>query len=167
MGRYRNFDTDIEKLVFSAEVDDLVIRTVSWDQSRQFDDLKIKNADWISKWIIHNSIDSSLKLFNFGIWKSNLPVGQIIVWNFDSNAKEAYLSYWIDQGHSRQGLMYKALGRVLDLDLDLKTIYAPIQKDNTPSINLVTKLGFTFDSYKSYETSTNLNMPHSLYKKDL
>ncbi len=64
--------------------------------------------------------------------------------------QNAYLSYYVDVDFAGQGLMSEGLRLAIDYafyTLKLHRLEANIQPENTKSINLVKKLGFTKEGY--------------------
>ena len=77
--------------------------------------------------------------------------GQITVTNITGgSARWAQIGYWIDQRFAGQGVMPTALALVTDyciFELDLHRVEVAIRPENTASLRVVEKLGFTEVGY--------------------
>jgi len=62
------------------------------------------------------------------------------------------LSYWVDHGHTRQGIATSAIRAAEDLlfNLDAGYIKLEVETDNEPSTRLALKLGYTLDHVFSF-----------------
>ena len=82
--------------------------------------------------------------------------------NHDSNRAE--VGYVINQQYERKGYMYEALQAVLDYGFDMMqvhTVEAVIRTENSPSVQLVEKAGFSREAmFRDY---INFNGYHNAY----
>ena len=68
--------------------------------------------------------------------------------NIDHNNKNAGLGYWIGSPFVQKGLSTEGVSLILNFGfntLELERIYARVMYPNVPSINLLRKIGFTFE----------------------
>lgn len=73
-------------------------------------------------------------------------IGKCILFQFDKSNRRAEIGYILNRRYWRQGLMYQALTAVIDFafnTLDLHRIEADVDTENTGSLGILEKLGFT------------------------
>ncbi len=83
----------------------------------------------------------------------------------DRRAGVAEIGYIIRPDATRQGYVSEAAGRILDHgfdELDLRRIYADTDPDNTGSIAVLTKLGFTLEGRLRDEWETHIGVRDTL-----
>ena len=96
---------------------------------------------------VNKDIDMKEALF-WGIEHRNeqLVIGTVCVWNYNEEHTQAELGYELNSKYYRQGYMHEAITAVLDHLKRLnhiKTLDAITHEDNTPSLKLLGKHGFT------------------------
>ena len=72
---------------------------------------------------------------------------------YEDNAGNTCLSYYINSQYRRLGIAYKSCYMLLEYitkEICISSIYAHINEDNIPSINLINKLGFIHTSKDTY-----------------
>jgi RimJ/RimL family protein N-acetyltransferase len=75
-------------------------------------------------------------------------IGACMFWNFEAGFHGAEIGYELHQDYWQQGLMGEALSAILTYgfaDLGLHRIEANPLAENTPSVGLLRKLGFTYE----------------------
>lgn len=84
-------------------------------------------------------------------------------------SQSAKLGYWIGEEHSRQGFARAAIRAALKYcfdDLGLHRVEAAVQNTNTPSINLLSALGFAFEgTARSYLKINGRWRDHEIYSR--
>jgi len=114
-------------------------------------------------WKTHTSIEMTMEyirsiipLYESGIFydwaielKSNMSmIGTCGLINVQKNLDYAEIGYIIHQDYHRKGYGYEAVSRLIEfsfLDLSLKKLYARIFPENSASICLVQKCGFSLE----------------------
>ena len=87
----------------------------------------------------------------FAVTVDDQFAGQLTVTNITGgSARWAQMGYWVDQRYAGQGVMPTAVALVTDyclFELDLHRIEVAIRPENTASLRVVEKLGFTEVGY--------------------
>lgn len=114
---------------------------------------------WIER--INNNVNTGLSI-NWAITlkDSGTFIGLICLWNFSPNNTVAETGYELSPAYHGKGYMNEALQRVLDFgfkELNLTTIKAYTHRDNTNSLQLLKKNGFTWN-----EGETDEGFPHNV-----
>ncbi len=102
---------------------------------------------WITR--INKSIDEGQNI-NWAITLRNSGtfIGLICLWNFSEDRNIAETGYELSGAYHGKGYMTEALQRVLNYgftELNLKTITAYTHRENTNSLHLLKKNGFTWN----------------------
>jgi RimJ/RimL family protein N-acetyltransferase len=168
--RFKDFDVNlhtVDPLFFGDK--DFMVKTLSWSESNQFNDLQKKNKSWIYEWEISNPGHISGGIVNIGVYVKLQPAGRILLWDIDQESGTAKLSYWIDEDVARMGYMSKALYAVFSYckSLEMISLDALVQKKNVPSVGLVEKLGMYPVGKTSCEMHGGRHVEHIIYRKDL
>lgn len=148
----------------------LVLREMNFSDRDQWFQLRSANAVWLKPWDPTNPQGASLPVSfrqmlaakraaaRVGAsysWVITLPqlakknppiIGQISVSGIQYGAaRNASIGYWIDRSHAGFGLMPEACALVIDhcfSTLELHRLEINIRPENTPSLQVVRKLGF-------------------------
>jgi [ribosomal protein S5]-alanine N-acetyltransferase len=87
----------------------------------------------------------------FAVTVDDAFAGQLTVSNIiGGSARWAQIGYWIDQAHAGQGIMPTAVAMAVDhclFEVGLHRIEIAIRPENTASLRVVEKLGFTEYGY--------------------
>lgn len=98
----------------------------------------------ISKGILHNE---SI-MWAITIKSTSKLIGTVCLWNFSSDKKMAELGYELHPDFQRQGLMTETIRKVIDYafkELTIELIEAFTNRNNAPSIKLLSKNGFRLE----------------------
>ena len=92
--------------------------------------------------------ESTWKSWDLYLLEESKVIGSCGFHNMQLRHKRAELGYGLDAAYRKRGLMSEAISAVVDhgfAQMALNRIEAFIAPDNTDSINLVKKLGFSFE----------------------
>lgn len=114
---------------------------------------------WITR--INNNVDTGLSI-NWAIIlkESGTFIGLICLWKFSEDNTIAETGYELSPAYHSKGYMNEALQCVLNYgfsELHLKTITAYTHRENTNSLNLLKKNGFTWN-----EGEIDEGFPHNV-----
>jgi ribosomal-protein-alanine N-acetyltransferase len=138
--------------------------------AKAWSEVRRRNAAWLTPWeaTVPPGDDTAPKTFRglvrdlhrqarhrralpFAITVDDEFAGQLTVTNITGgSARWAQIGYWIDQRFAGQGVMPTAVALVTDyclFELDLHRIEVAIRPENTASLRVVEKLGFTEVGY--------------------
>lgn len=147
-------------VTIATERDGLVLRELGEDDRLVYDALVARNREHLRAG--GYASDESLALTNdvydrwrFGVWLENELVGRVDLIPY---APPAYGSgYWLDQGHTRRGLMTQAFGAAIRFLVDehgAEEIFAGIEHGNAASVAVAQRLGFVevarFETYTRF-----------------
>lgn len=110
-----------------------------------------------------NKIDGGLEhetwmYWGIGLKESSELVGTICLWNFSPDKSTAELGYELLPEYQKQGLMSEALEAVIEyafINLHLQDLKAYSHRENSRSIRLLERFGFTIEK-ESSEISENI-----------
>ncbi|HET7386316.1 MAG TPA: GNAT family protein [Nocardioidaceae bacterium] len=150
------------------------MRPLSLRDARAWKEIRHRNADWLRPWeatmppgdrsgprtfrgmardLRHQA--RQRRALPFAVTLDGAFVGQLTVTNIvGGSARWGQIGYWIDQRHAGQGVIPTAVALVVDyclFELHLHRIEVAIRPENTASLRVVEKLGFSEIGYaKSY-----------------
>lgn len=111
---------------------------ISLEEAREFVQFRLsdheKNVS--SYWIIRSK-------------DSEKPIGTISLWNFSTDMKKAELGYELHPDHQGKGYMSEAVNAILNIalgELDFGKIEACTHFKNKPSLLMLKRLGFVYES---------------------
>ena len=142
------------------------VRPLLMSDAHAWSEVRRRNAAWLTPWeaTVPPGDDTAPKTFRglvrdlhrqarqrralpFAVTVDDEFAGQLTVTNITGgSARWAQIGYWIDQRFAGQGVMPTAVALVTDyclFELDLHRIEVAIRPENTASLRVVEKLGFT------------------------
>ena len=133
----------------------------------EWEELMFKTVDELLIYIKRNR-HSCYALYFLKKMVGFIEIGRLT--NFDKNTKYRSLSFWLDQDHSRKGIMYNSLLLIEKILFKQNTgiLLAEVETDNIPSINLMKKLGYKINSASwriSMDGETSLHFYTYIKKK--
>ena len=146
------------------------VRPLLMSDAKAWSEVRRRNAAWLTPWeaTVPPGDDTAPKTFRglvrdlhrqarqrralpFAVTVDDEFAGQLTVTNITGgSARWAQIGYWIDQRFAGQGVMPTAVALVTDyclFELDLHRIEVAIRPENTASLRVVEKLGFTEVGY--------------------
>jgi RimJ/RimL family protein N-acetyltransferase len=141
----------------------VLISTTTSEESKAIQILSQENKKFLDPWKTPMNTDSSeTKIFTIRYEKE--IVGQVILWNFQTNTyddlsvKSCSISYWLIQKYTNKGIGTAAVEIVCEHafnELNVDEIDATVQPENEPSIRVIEKLKFshrkTVGDYKVFQ----------------
>ena len=149
---------------------DVTLRPLQRSDRAEWLEVRAANRDWLRPWDATNPSGLTLEPRFSDVYRglrrqarqgSTLPlaiefdgrfVGQItlgnIIWG---SLRQGYIGYWIDSRLAGRGLVPTAVAMVSDyalLDMELHRIEINIRPENSASLRVVEKLGFTFEGMR-------------------
>ncbi len=148
------------------------LRPISMSDGRAWNEVRRRNADWLRPWeaTVPPGDTSSPRTFRalvrdlrhqaregralpFAVTVDDEFAGQVTVTNIvGGSARWAQVGYWVDRRFAGQNVIPTAVALVVDyclLELHLHRIEVAIRPENTASLRVVEKLGFTEVGYAS------------------
>lgn len=143
---FKDFDLgrpEVSTLV--ARQGDLEVHLTTWQDLPELDALREANHDWLAEWTVRSVAKRNTGSLTFAVKRGGGAVGELVLWNTDRahTLVPPSLSYWIDQGHTRRGIMKFAVQAVLDHamnKLNLTQVLVPIALENEASLALAESL---------------------------
>ncbi|HEX4977922.1 MAG TPA: GNAT family protein [Nocardioides sp.] len=146
------------------------LRPLRMSDARAWHEVRRRNAAWLTPWeaTVPPGDRSSPKTFRalvrdlrrqarqrralpFAVTVDDELAGQVTVSNITGgSARWGQVGYWVDERHAGRGVIPTAVALVVDyclLELDLHRIEVAIRPENTASLRVVEKLGFTEIGY--------------------
>jgi [ribosomal protein S5]-alanine N-acetyltransferase len=146
------------------------LRPLAVSDSRAWNEVRARNADWLRPWeaTVPAGDPSAPRTFRalvrdlrrqarahralpFAVTVDGTFAGQLTVSNIvGGSARWAQLGYWLDRRHAGQNVMPTAVALVVDyciFDLRMHRIEVAIRPENSASLRVVEKLGFTEVGY--------------------
>jgi [ribosomal protein S5]-alanine N-acetyltransferase len=146
------------------------LRSLSVRDGRAWTEVRARNADWLRRWeaTVPPGDSSAPRTFRalvrdlrrqarerralpFAVTVDGVFVGQLTVTNIvGGSARWAQVGYWIDRKYAGQNVIPTAVALVVDhclFELGLHRIEVAIRPENTASLRVVEKLGFTEIGY--------------------
>lgn len=146
---------------------DVVLRPMRYRDKAAWTEVRTFNQEWLQPWEASNP-DGTAKVVKFGQHiragrreakaGRSLPmaiefhgqfIGQITLGNVMwGSLRQGYIGYWIDSRFAGRGITPTAVSMITDYALreaGLHRIEINIRPENTASIRVVEKLGFTFE----------------------
>lgn len=146
------------------------LRPLGLRDARAWREVRARNRDWLSPWeatvppgdatapstfraMVHDLRRQARagRAMPFAVTVEDAFAGQLTVSNMvGGSARWAQIGYWIDQRHAGQGVIPVAVALAVDhclLEVGLHRIEVAIRPENTASLRVVHKLGFTEYGY--------------------
>ena len=146
------------------------LRPLGYGDARAWGEVRRRNADWLRPWeatvppgdttapTTFRALVRDLRrqakdrrALPFAVTVDDVFAGQLTVTNIvGGSARWAQVGYWIDQRHAGQNVMPTAVALVVDhclQQMQLHRIEVAIRPENTASLRVVEKLGFTEVGY--------------------
>jgi ribosomal-protein-alanine N-acetyltransferase len=146
------------------------LRPLSMGDAKAWNEVRRRNAGWLRPWeaTVPPGDTSAPRSFRglvrdlrrqarerralpFAVTVDDVFAGQLTVTNIvGGSARWAQIGYWIDKRFAGQGVMPTAVALVVDyclLELHLHRIEVAIRPENSASLRVVEKLGFTEVGY--------------------
>jgi len=106
-------------------------------------------TEYINK-TLKDQFDSPRVNYKFGITlrEDNIVIGGIALVEVDAFSETSTMGYWIAEEFWRKGLMFEATKRVIEFafeELKLRRLNSNAHTENTPSNELLKKLGFVYE----------------------
>jgi RimJ/RimL family protein N-acetyltransferase len=154
---FKDFDSgrpEVSTLVASRAA--LEVHLMTWQDLPPFDELRERNREWLSEWVVDNAVKKNTGALSFAVKLSDEPVGEVVIWNVarERSKVSPSISYWVDERHARCGIMKFAVQAVLDHafgELSLDRVLVPIANDNVASLALAKSLGLKRMGSVDYE----------------
>ena len=146
------------------------LRPLAYSDARAWSEVRRRNADWLRPWeatvppgdstaptsfrglvrdLRHQAKER--RALPFAVTVDDEFAGQLTVTNIvGGSARWAQVGYWIDQRHAGHNVMPTAVALVVDYclqQLRLHRVEVAIRPENTASLRVVEKLGFTEVGY--------------------
>jgi ribosomal-protein-alanine N-acetyltransferase len=146
------------------------LRPLAYSDARAWGEVRRRNADWLRPWeapvprgdstaptsfrglvrdLRHQA--KQRRALPFAVTVDDEFAGQLTVTNIvGGSARWAQVGYWIDQRHAGHNVMPTAVALVVDYclqQLRLHRVEVAIRPENTASLRVVEKLGFTEVGY--------------------
>lgn len=141
--RIHPLDQSDAEALFRLKGDPNVTERYGQEPHRSLDETR----QWVENRLVgYRKRDSMFWVFTFR--DDPTAIGSCCFWNFDHESHSAELGYELHPAHWHKGIMTEALPPVLDYGFDeigLHRIEACPLTDNTPSRNLLLKLGFKYE----------------------
>ena len=146
------------------------LRPLRMSDARAWHEVRRRNAAWLTPWeaTVPPGDQTAPKTFRalvrdlqrqarerralpFAVTVDDEFAGQVTVSNITGgSARWGQVGYWVDERHAGRGVIPTAVALVVDyclLELDLHRIEVAIRPENTASLRVVEKLGFTEIGY--------------------
>jgi ribosomal-protein-alanine N-acetyltransferase len=146
------------------------LRPLAMSDAKAWAEVRRRNAEWLKPWeaTVPPGDDTAPRNFRglvrdlrmqaregralpFAVTVDKLFAGQLTVTNIvGGSARWAQVGYWIDQRYAGQNIIPTAVALVVDyclFELRLHRIEVAIRPENTASLRVVEKLGFTEVGY--------------------
>ena len=140
----RQMDVEDENEIYLLRSDERVLKYIDIQKAYTVDDARkfiekinngIRNNEWIF-WGIRLKTDPRL-------------IGTICYWNISQQPFRGEIGYMLHPDFQGKGIMQEALVKVIDYGfatLQFNSIEADLNPDNSPSIKLLEKTGFVYES---------------------
>ncbi len=119
---------------------------------------------------LEQSLFMRLQLVRFYVYLKEDPdtiIGTVSLYEISRAYGRAALGYKFASAHHHKGYATEALEKLISLafgELELHRLYAHVQPDNTPSIQLLERLGFTYEGIcRSYMRMRGCWTDHGQY----
>lgn len=146
----------------------LEVHLMTWQDLPPFDELRERNREWLSEWVVDNAVKKNTGAVSFAVKLNDEPVGEVVIWNVarGTSMVNPSMSYWVDERHTRCGIMKFAVRAVLDharkkMNLDL--VLVPIANDNAASLALAKSLGLKKMGSVNYDGA---HARHTMFAED-
>lgn len=142
--RYRDFGEGAQIVELAHK--DVQIKSNVYNFAEGLQELKEKNKDHLSPWVI--SEDIGAENYSFNISHKDKIVGQVLIYSVDRpihGESTATLSFWVGEEHTNKGIGSTAVELACQYcfgTLDIDKVEAPIQGYNLSSTRLAQKVGF-------------------------
>lgn len=146
------------------------LRPLRMSDARAWREVRRRNAAWLGPWeatvppgdrtapktfraLVHDLRRQARahRALPFALTVDDAFAGQVTVSNIvGGSARWGQVGYWVDERHAGQGVVPTAVALVVDhciLELDLHRIEVAVRPENTASLRVVEKLGFTEIGY--------------------
>jgi ribosomal-protein-alanine N-acetyltransferase len=146
------------------------LRPLAKSDARAWNEVRRRNADWLRPWeaTVPPGDTSGPRTFSalvrdlraqaregrampFAVTVDGVFAGQLTVTNIvGGSARWAQVGYWVDRRHAGRNVIPTAVALVVDhcfTALDLHRVEVAIRPENTASLRVVEKLGFTEIGY--------------------
>jgi RimJ/RimL family protein N-acetyltransferase len=166
---FKDFDSgrpEVSTLVASRAA--LEVHLMTWQDLPPFDELRERNREWLSEWVVDNAVKKNTNAVSFAVKLNDEPVGEVVIWNVarETSMVNPSMSYWVDERHARCGIMKFAVRAVLDHareSMKLSTVLVPIANDNVASLALAKSLGLTRLGSVDYDGA---HARHTMFAED-
>ena len=145
--------------------DNITIRMLDPRQSAAMYDFVVRNREFFIHWIpfvsktksvddIEALITGNLERYVAGqglfytLWDATTMIGYVLAREIEQDAKWAEIGYMIDEKYTGRGIIKESCGRLIRHlfdELNMEKIVICCTGDNTRSVSLAMKLGFTLE----------------------
>jgi ribosomal-protein-alanine N-acetyltransferase len=141
--RIRPLEEADAEAIFTFKGDPNVTERYGQEPHQSLDETR----QWIENRLVgYQKHDSMFWVFTFK--DDSTAIGSCCFWNFDHDSHSAELGYELHPAQWHKGMMTEALRPVMDYgfdEMELHRIEACPMSDNTPSRDLLLKLGFKYE----------------------